>query len=175
MFANQNNYPYFCVIVGEVSRQVSTDDIRARINECGLKATPQRMRVYAVMCRLGHASADRVYQELGGARGKMTLATVYNVLESMTEVGLLVRRPSFSSKMYFDVNTSEHGHLYRQDTQEIVDFSDEPLLQSVEARRKYEPSFTSATTNATIANEAAVGFRSRELFLASGTETRAAK
>ena len=134
MFANQNNYPYFCVRVEEVSRQVSTDDIRARINECGLKATPQRMRVYAVMCRLGHASADRVYQELGGAWGKMTLATVYNVLESMTEVGLLVRRPSFSSKMYFDVNTSEHGHLYRQDTQEIVDFSDEPLLQSVEAR-----------------------------------------
>ena len=76
-------------MVEEVSRQVSTDDIRARINECGLKATPQRMRVYAVMCRLGHASA---------------------------------------------VNTSEHGHLYRQDTQEIVDFSDEPLLQSVEAR-----------------------------------------
>ena len=121
-------------MVEEVSRQVSMDEIRARINQCGLKATPQRMRVYAVMCRLGHASADRVYQELGGALGTMSLATVYNVLESMTEAGLLVRRPSFSSKMYFDVNTSEHGHLYRQDTQEIIDFSDAPLLQAVEAR-----------------------------------------
>ncbi len=159
-------------MVEEVSRQVSTDDIRARINECGLKATPQRMRVYAVMCRLGHASADRVYQELGGARGKMTLATVYNVLESMTEVGLLVRRPSFSSKMYFDVNTSEHGHLYRSFSYGNNDWNSTSVVKT---RRKYEPSFTSATTNATIANEAAVGFRSREHFLASGTETRAAK
>ena len=116
----------------EISEQLSMDDIRARINRCGLKATPQRMRVYAVMCRLGHASADMVYHELGGARGTMSLATVYNVLESMTEAGLLVRRPSFSSKMYFDVDTSGHGHIYRQDTQEIVDFSDASLLQAVE-------------------------------------------
>ena len=121
-------------MVEEGYRQVSMDEIRARINQCGRKATPQRMRVYAVMCRLGHASADRVYQELGGPRGTMSLATVYNVLESMTEAGLLVRRPSFSSKMYFDVDTSDHCHLYRQDTQEIVDFADEPLRQDVEAR-----------------------------------------
>ena len=121
-------------MVEEGYRQVSMDEIRARINQCGRKVTPQRMRVYAVMCRLGHASADRVYQELGGPRGTMSLATVYNVLESMTEAGLLVRRPSFSSKMYFDVDTSDHCHLYRQDTQEIVDFADEPLRQDVEAR-----------------------------------------
>ena len=110
------------------------DEIRSRLNQCGLKATPQRMRVYAAMCRLGHASADAVYLHLGSDKGTMSLATVYNVLESMTEAGLLVRRPSFSSKMFFDVDTSEHGHLYRSDTQELVDISDESLLPAVEAR-----------------------------------------
>ena len=115
-------------------RQHSMDEIRSRLNQCGLKATPQRMRVYAAMCRLGHASADAVYLYLGSDKGTMSLATVYNVLESMTEAGLLVRRPSFSSKMFFDVDTSEHGHLYRSDTQELVDISDESLLPAVEAR-----------------------------------------
>jgi Fe2+ or Zn2+ uptake regulation protein len=60
-------------MVEEVSRQVSTDDIRARINECGLKATPQRMRVYAVMCRLvdpaprplGHVYRSRMGTTIG--------------------------------------------------------------------------------------------------------------
>ena len=115
-------------------RQHSMDEIRSRLNQYGLKATPQRMRVYAAMCRLGHASADAVYLHLGSDKGTMSLATVYNVLESMTEAGLLVRRPSFSSKMFFDVDTSEHGHLYRSDTQELVDISDESLLPAVEAR-----------------------------------------
>jgi len=110
------------------------DDIRAHLNQCGLKATPQRMRVYAAMCQLGHASADSLYQFLGGERCTMSLATVYNVLESLTEAGLLVQRPSFSNKMYFDVNTTPHGHLYRWDTHEIRDFSDSSLRQTVEAR-----------------------------------------
>ena len=110
------------------------EEIRTRLNQCGLKATPQRMRVYAAMCRLGHASADALYHFLGGARGTMSLATVYNVLESLTDAGLLVQRPSFSNKMFFDVNTCPHGHIYRQDSQEITDFTDESLRQAVEAR-----------------------------------------
>lgn len=110
------------------------EEIRTRLNQCGLKATPQRMRVYAAMCRLGHASADALYHFLGGASSTMSLATVYNVLESLTEAGLLVQRPSFSNKMFFDVNTAPHGHIYRQDSQEITDFIDESLRQAVEAR-----------------------------------------
>lgn len=110
------------------------DDIRARLNQCGLKATPQRMRVYAAMCQLGHASADALYHFLGGDRCTMSLATVYNVLGSLTEAGLLVQRPSFSNKMFFDVNTTPHGHLYLQDTHEIRDFINAPLRQEVEAR-----------------------------------------
>ena len=108
-------------------------EIRDRLNRCGLKATAQRMRVYAAMCALGHASADAVYQYLDG-QGRMTMATVYNVLESMTDAGLLVRRPSFGSKMYFDVNTDAHCHLYVEDSAELIDFCDESLQREVEER-----------------------------------------
>lgn len=113
---------------------LDTEQVRTRLNEHGLKATPQRIRVYKAMCRLGHAAADSVYQELGAERGAMTLATVYNVLESLTEAGLLVRRPSFSNKMFFDVETAPHFHLYRQDTGQMTDFPDLALQQALEDR-----------------------------------------
>jgi len=118
----------------EGTRPLDAEDIRVRLNEHGLKATHQRIRVYALMCRLGHASADTVYQQLGEDRGRMTLATVYNVLESMTEAGLLALRPSFSNKMFFDVNTDAHFHLYRKDTGEIMDLHDAEFQQRLEAR-----------------------------------------
>ena len=113
---------------------LDTEQVRTRLNEHGLKATPQRIRVYKAMCRLGHAAADSVYQELGAERGAMTLATVYNVLESLTEAGLLVRRPSFSNKMFFDVETAPHFHLYRQDTGQMTDFPDPALQQALDDR-----------------------------------------
>ena len=113
---------------------LDTEQVRTRLNAQGLKATPQRIRVYKAMCRLGHAAADTVYQELGAERGAMTLATVYNVLESLTEAGLLVRRPSFSNKMFFDVETAPHFHLYRQDTGQMADFPDPALQQALEDR-----------------------------------------
>ena len=118
----------------EDRQQHTEEEIRERLNQCGLKATPQRVRVYEAMCTLGHASADAVFQHLGAGQGKMTLATVYNVLESMTQAGLLTRRPSFSSKMYFDVHTDAHCHIYQQDTAAISDFRDEALQRSVEER-----------------------------------------
>ena len=110
------------------------DEIRERLNLHGLKATPQRVRIYATMCALGHASADTVFHQLETGRDRITMATVYNVLESMTEAGLLIRRPSFSSKMFFDVNTDAHCHIYQQETSEIFDFHDAVLQQTVEER-----------------------------------------
>ncbi|MBR1539525.1 MAG: transcriptional repressor [Bacteroidales bacterium] len=117
----------------EDKQHPDTAEIRSRLNGHGLKATPQRILVYEAMCRLGHASADNVYQHLGKERGRMTLATVYNVLESLTESGLIARRPSFSNKMYFDVETGAHLHLLHQDTGEIADLHDPALQQAIEA------------------------------------------
>lgn len=115
----------------EELQNLTGEEIRERLNRHGLKATPQRVLVYEAMCRLGHASADSVYRHLGGPGSPLTIATVYNVLESMTEAGLLALRPSFKGKMFFDVNTDSHFHIYRKDTGTVSDFRDEKLLQAV--------------------------------------------
>ncbi|MCI1720393.1 MAG: transcriptional repressor [Bacteroidales bacterium] len=101
------------------------------IQENGLKATPQRIAVYDTMKQLGHASADMVSDVLKETYPTLTKATVYNVLESFDKVGLLVRRYSSNNKMYFDVNTYDHVHLYDCAKNGYEDYDDPELVALV--------------------------------------------
>src|SRR5574344_38658 len=101
------------------------------IQENGLKATPQRIAVYDTMKQLGHASADMVSDQLKVTYPSLTKATVYNVLESFDKAGLLVRRYSSNNKMYFDVNTYDHVHLYDSVTNSYADYNDPGLIELV--------------------------------------------
>ena len=102
------------------------------LKQKGLKATPQRIAVYDAMRELGHASADDVRQSIGSA-GQMdiTVATVYNVLQSLTEAGLLHRRLSANNKMYYDITMKDHCHIYDESTHTITDFNDSGLMEVV--------------------------------------------
>lgn len=102
------------------------------LKQKGLKATPQRIAVYDAMRALGHASADDVRQSIGSA-GQMdiTVATVYNVLQSLTEAGLLHRRLSANNKMYYDITMKDHCHIYDEATHTITDFNDSGLTEIV--------------------------------------------
>lgn len=105
--------------------------VKDKIHESGLKATPQRIAIYMAMMKLGHASADMLVEELNGVFPTLTVATVYNVLESFVEKGLLVRRCSSNNKMYFDVNTYEHAHFYDTSTNRHTDYEDPELIRMV--------------------------------------------
>ena len=98
----------------------------------GLKATGQRIAIYEAMRSLGHASADEVKQEVGRAGGPATTtATVYNVLQDLTRAGLLQRRMSVNSKMYYDITVGNHCHIYDKDSHVITDFDDNGLVEVV--------------------------------------------
>ena len=101
------------------------------IQESGLKATPQRIAVYDTMKKLGHASADMVGDVLKETYPTLTKATVYNVLESFDDAGLLVKRYSSNNKMYFDVNTYDHVHLYDTARNGYKDYDDPELVALV--------------------------------------------
>lgn len=105
--------------------------IKKTIRESGLKATPQRVAVYESMLKLGHASADMVSDQLKVTYPSLTKATVYNVLESFDKAGLLVRRYSSNNKMYFDVNTYDHVHLYDSVMNSYADYNDPELIELV--------------------------------------------
>lgn len=102
-----------------------------------LKATPQRIAVHSAMLRLGHASADIVVEEIrkqGGA--SVTVASVYNILTQLADLGIYNRRLSANNKMYFDVNTYRHMHVYDSERHIYKDFVDEELMDLIEAKLK---------------------------------------
>ena len=105
--------------------------LREKIKEAGLKATPQRIAIYESMRKLGHASADMVVEDLRELHPSLTVATIYNVLESFVNAGLLGRRFSSNNKMYFDVNVYEHAHMYDQEENSYMDFHDPELVKIV--------------------------------------------
>ena len=106
--------------------------IKDIIRESGLKATPQRLAIYQTMRDLGHASADAVEEAIKEKCPSLTVATIYNVLESFVNVGLLVRRYSSNNKMYVDVNTYEHAHIYDVNKNSYQDYDDPELIQLIQ-------------------------------------------
>lgn len=116
----------------------SIEEIKALLKSKGLKATRQRLAVHEAMIALGHASADMVTEYISANGGpKVTVASVYNVLAQFALYGFYRHRLSANNKMYFDVNTSRHMHLYDTYNNEFRDIVDEDILRVCEDRLKH--------------------------------------
>jgi len=103
----------------------------------GLKATKQRVAIHEAMMELGHASADMVcnfIKEKGEI--SVTTASVYNTLSQLALFGIYKYRMSPDSKMYFDVNTKKHIHLYNSFNNTFKDLDDKEILEAVEEKLK---------------------------------------
>jgi Fe2+ or Zn2+ uptake regulation protein len=110
------------------------EEFKKILKRHSLKATPQRIAVHEVMMELGHASVDMVADMLKQNTDiKITLASVYNILTQMAMLGVYHFRLSSNNKMYFDVNTFKHIHLYDQDNHTFRDVIDDELMNLIEA------------------------------------------
>ena len=113
------------------------DKFKNILKEKGLKATPQRLAVHDAMLKLGHASADMVTEQMEKEGfTKITIASVYNILSTLADLKVYSRRTSSNNKMYFDVNTFRHIHLYDKTNHEYRDVIDDELLSLVQSRFK---------------------------------------
>lgn len=117
------------IIIYFASENETMKDIKDIIRDSGLKVTPQRIAVYQAMLQLGHASADMVVALVAETHPTLTVATVYNILDSFEQKGLLARLAGPDTKMYFDISTHQHCHLYCNDTQSYMDYKDPELEQ----------------------------------------------
>ena len=117
------------------------EEFKVILKKHSLKATPQRLAVHEAMMQLGHACADMVtdaIKEKGTT--KVTVASVYNILSQMAMLGVYHYRMSSNSKMYFDVNTFKHMHLYDQENHVFKDVIDDELIALIEShlgRKKF--------------------------------------
>lgn len=110
------------------------EDFKLLLKKHSLKATPQRLAVHEAMLSLGHASADMVTEVISQKREtKVTVASVYNILSNMAMLGVYDYRLSANNKMYFDVNTFKHMHLYDQENHVFKDVIDDELIALIES------------------------------------------
>ncbi len=113
----------------------SMEEFTETLRKNGLKVTSQRVAVHKAMMELGHASADMVLDRIRkDSSVKVTVASVYNILSQLADLGIYQYRLSNNNKMYFDVNTFKHMHLYDTRNHEFMDIIDGELYKMIEEK-----------------------------------------
>jgi Fur family peroxide stress response transcriptional regulator len=99
---------------------------RYRFKEAGLKMTPQRMAVFRVMeGNSSHPSADDIYREVKKDYPNTSMATIYNTLELLKELGLIRELTIEPDRRHFDPDASAHHHIICTRCRRIEDIFEE--------------------------------------------------
>ena len=105
-------------------------DVNEMLQAAGLRPTRQRMALGWLLFGKGarHLTAEMLYEEATHAKVPVSLATVYNTLNQLTDAGLLRQVSVDGTKTYFDTNVSAHHHFYLEGNHELVDIPDPHLV-----------------------------------------------
>ena len=105
-------------------------DVNEMLQTAGLRPTRQRMALGWLLFGKGarHLTAEMLYEEATLAKVPVSLATVYNTLNQLTDAGLLRQVSVDGTKTYFDTNVSAHHHFYLENNHELVDIPDPHLM-----------------------------------------------
>ena len=102
-----------------------------KLRSSGLRPTKQRLKICEVLFNRDNTFhftindlAKSISKELNE---KISLATVYNTVHAFKNKGYLKEISINSDKSYFDTNTTNHHHIFDEDTNELIDCSEEVI------------------------------------------------
>jgi Fur family iron response transcriptional regulator len=119
---------------------LSRQEIETRLREKDLQPTLQRVGICQyVLCEGDHPTAEQVHRWAEENLGKISLATVYNTLNSLVKVGLL-REFNFShmEKAIYDNNLDRHHHFFDEVTGQIHDVPFEFVNLETDLGRQFQ-------------------------------------
>lgn len=103
--------------------KTETENIRDLLQEAGLKKTAQRSLILSYLLNCNHhPTVDDVYQGVKHTIPGITVATVYNILSSFVERGIIGRLLHDDGILRFDLMQMPHHHVYNCETGEVIDF-----------------------------------------------------
>jgi len=103
------------------------------LKRSGVKITPQRHAVLEyVLTSMSHPTADDIYKALEKKFPNMSVATVYNNLRILREIGLVRELTYGDDSSRFDSNMQDHYHIICESCGKIVDFH-YPTLDEIES------------------------------------------
>ena len=109
----------------------NSDIYTEKLRESGLRPTRQRLKICEVLFspeKTFHFTINdltKIIEEKLSA--KISLATVYNTIHAFKKKGYLKEISINSDKSYFDTNITDHHHFFDEDTNELIDCSDNEI------------------------------------------------
>jgi Fur family transcriptional regulator, peroxide stress response regulator len=96
--------------------------LNQRLGVSGLRFTPQRQRVYDVLCqKRDHPTAEDVFLRAKQGMPDISMATVYNCLDALVKSGLARQVTLERGATRFCPNMEEHCHYYCDTCGEVFD------------------------------------------------------
>src|SRR5512138_3470135 len=93
-----------------------------RLARGGLRFTPQREHVYAVLLqKRDHPTAEQVFIRSKRSMPEISMATVYNCLDALVKCGLARQVTVERGAARFCPNMQEHCHFYCDNCQSVFD------------------------------------------------------
>jgi Fur family peroxide stress response transcriptional regulator len=103
----------------------STTDCAAltkRLTDSGLRPTPQREVVFKVITeKRDHPTADEIFARVKSQMPTISLATVYNCLETLVQCGLVRQVNLERGATRYCPNLHEHAHFHDNATGKVHD------------------------------------------------------
>lgn len=116
-----------------MSTATQPDALAQKLADSGLRSTPQREVVYTVLTKKrDHPTADEVFARVKSELPTISLATVYNCLETLVQCDL-VRAVNFErGPTRYCPNLRPHAHFHDEQTGKTHDIDIPPgLLETV--------------------------------------------
>ncbi len=108
--------------------KISTETIRQRFKDQGLKSTPQRTAIYkALVETASHPTAEDLYEQVSLAYPMISQNTVYYTLGVLQQAGLIREVNVGHDRARYDGNLSPHHHLICMGCKSIIDVTDKKL------------------------------------------------
>ncbi|MBK6284365.1 MAG: transcriptional repressor [Draconibacterium sp.] len=107
---------------------MTTEEIRNKLTDRGLKVTPQRMAILEAIYNLkNHPTAENIIDYIKKMYPNIATGTVYKVLGVLVENRLIKKVTTEKDAMRYDGVMESHHHIYCQETELIKDYFDEEL------------------------------------------------
>ena len=107
-----------------------------KLKEAGFKLTPQRLAIAKYLDgNTCHPTAAHIYDDLKKDYPGMSMATVYNTLNTMSGLGLVNEHKLFKDQVHYDPDTSFHHHFCCDRCKTVVDVFD---IESLPCFKEFE-------------------------------------
>ena len=93
------------------------------LRKYGLKPTSQRLFLSEILFsgKDMHFCAEDLFKIIEKKGYKISVATIYNNLHQLVDVGLLKKRQINNNRTYFDNNISDHFHIFDEEKNQLID------------------------------------------------------